>query len=196
MKENVSETERLLSVIGGTALAFVGARKRGAAGAALALAGGFLVKRGVTGHCEVYEALGVGTRSGHPDWLEQQHGPAAVVDARKAERVVEAVTVNRPADELYAMWKGKLPLSGEGPTTMVNDVPNRLYAWKTAGDTQQAFAASVHFTPAPGDRGTEVRAVLEYEGQAPPVARTLREELRAFKRLAETGEPRIEAGIR
>ncbi len=50
---NVGHTERLLSLVGGGVLAVLGMRRPTVAGAALALAGGALVARGLTGYCPV-----------------------------------------------------------------------------------------------------------------------------------------------
>jgi uncharacterized membrane protein len=58
---NVGEAERLLSLIGGGALAAFGLMRGGLAGLALGLVGGGLLYRGATGHCHLYGALGVST---------------------------------------------------------------------------------------------------------------------------------------
>jgi len=58
---NVGETERLASVMGGSVLALLGLMRGGLTGSALAIGGGALVYRGITGHCEAYHALGVDT---------------------------------------------------------------------------------------------------------------------------------------
>ncbi|MBP2231357.1 YgaP-like transmembrane domain [Azospirillum agricola] len=50
---NVGHTERLVSLVGGGLLAVLGLRRADTAGAALALAGGALVARGLTGYCPV-----------------------------------------------------------------------------------------------------------------------------------------------
>jgi uncharacterized membrane protein len=54
---NVSEHERLYSVIGGVAAILSGLSQRSFSGALLALAGGALVMRGTSGHCPLYVAL-------------------------------------------------------------------------------------------------------------------------------------------
>ncbi len=54
---NVGHTERLASLIGGGVLAVLGMRRPTVAGAAMALAGGALVARGLTGYCPVKGAL-------------------------------------------------------------------------------------------------------------------------------------------
>jgi len=48
---NVGHTERLLSLVGGGVLAVLGMRRPNMTGAAMALAGGALVARGLTGYC-------------------------------------------------------------------------------------------------------------------------------------------------
>lgn len=56
---NMSETERTLSIIGGAALALYGV-SRMPKGAMILLAGGlYAVYRGVKGHCNVYEQMGI-----------------------------------------------------------------------------------------------------------------------------------------
>ena len=56
---NMSETERALSVIGGAALAVYGL-SRMPKGAMILMAGGlYAIYRGVKGHCDVYERLGI-----------------------------------------------------------------------------------------------------------------------------------------
>ena len=159
----------------------------------------------------------------------QQHGRAAVLDASEARKVERAVTVyGRSREELYAFWRdfGNLPrimehLEGvqiiddrrsrwvvRGPAGKLvsweavihNEIPGELIAWKSAEDADVPNAGSVHFTDAPGGRGTEVRVVLEYDppagklgvavaklfGEEPGIQ--VREDLRRFKQLVETGE--------
>jgi hypothetical protein len=58
---NVNMLERWLSMIGGGALTTFGLRKGGLRGLLLSLAGGYLAQRGLTGHCAVYQALGMDT---------------------------------------------------------------------------------------------------------------------------------------
>lgn len=50
---NVGHTERLASLVGGGLLAVLGLRRANGSGAAMALAGGALVARGLTGYCPV-----------------------------------------------------------------------------------------------------------------------------------------------
>lgn len=197
-RANVGQVERAISVAAGGALAAAGLRKRGVAGVALALAGAELARRGITGHCRVYDALGLSTRSTR-DVRDRDDvtSRAATVNARKAIKVERSILVQRPAEELYTLWRdfSNLPrfmrhldsvycsdelhahwvahLPGgesiEWDSEIVNDIPGQLIAWKTVGHPDIAHAGSVHFTPRSGN-ATEVRIVFDYE---PPFARAI-----------------------
>ena len=56
---NVGSTERIVSILGGAVLGLYGLGRIRLSGVALAALGGALIYRGVTGHCNVYESLGV-----------------------------------------------------------------------------------------------------------------------------------------
>ncbi|WP_165072775.1 YgaP family membrane protein [Paludisphaera rhizosphaerae] len=58
---NVGDVERVVSVMSGGVLALFGAVRGGLAGLGLAVLGGGLIYRGVTGHCEAYHSLGIDT---------------------------------------------------------------------------------------------------------------------------------------
>lgn len=58
---NVGDLERVLSVMGGGVLTAFGAVRGGLTGLGLAVLGGSLLYRGVTGHCEAYHSLGINT---------------------------------------------------------------------------------------------------------------------------------------
>lgn len=182
-EKNVGSTERVASIAGGAALAALGAARRTTAGTALAVLGGALVIRGATGHCPVYEALGV-------DTSETEGETKSSLRASNSIRVEKSVTINRPARELFGFWRNftNLPLFMEnlesvemreggrshwrtkGPlgstvswdAEIVNEVPNEMIAWRSLEGSEVANAGSIHFKTAPGDRGTIVRVVMEY----------------------------------
>jgi DUF2892 family protein len=56
---NVGKMERWASVLGAAALAAYALKRRGKGGMGLALAGAPLLWRGATGHCSVYEKMGI-----------------------------------------------------------------------------------------------------------------------------------------
>src|SRR5256885_10584263 len=91
---NVSDPERWASLIGGGALAIAGVKRGGKSGIALALLGGDLVYRGLTGYCHIYQAFGV-----HP--TEEGKSEGTSVPYELGVRVDKAVTINKPREELY-----------------------------------------------------------------------------------------------
>jgi uncharacterized membrane protein len=159
---------------------------------------------------------------------DEGHSPVASVEHGEGNKFVRVVTINRPAAELYGYWhdfanlprfmthlesvevrgdgqshwKAKAPLgqSVEWDATIVNDVPNELIAWQSTEGAQIPNAGSVRFTPAPADRGTEVKVTLSYEAPAGKVgvtiakilgeepSRQVADDLRRFKQLMEAGE--------
>jgi hypothetical protein len=60
-KLNLSETERLASLVGGGSLLLYGLFRRSPVGLASAAAGGYLMYRGLTGHCPAYEKMNINT---------------------------------------------------------------------------------------------------------------------------------------
>jgi len=142
--------------------------------------------------------------------------------------VEESVAINRSAEELYRFWRDLRRLPGvipqlksvellderrsrwvaEGPggrsfewtAEIVDDVPNQLIAWRTIDRSDIVSAGFVQFKPAPGRRGTAVRANLRCDvpggmlgsavawafGDEP--SQVVREGLRRFKQLMEAGE--------
>jgi len=110
----------------------------------------------------------------------------------------------RVIDEQKSHWIAKAPsIAGgkvEWDAEIINDEPNSLIAWRSLAGADVDNAGSVRFVPGPEGRGTEVRVVLDY---IPPAGRLgkwiaklmgedpqheVREDLRCFKRIMETGE--------
>jgi uncharacterized membrane protein len=200
---NVGDVERWMSVLGGSALAFYGIDRGGAKGGLLALAGAELVRRGVTGHCMLYEVAGVTTADGGALTLPRSddRAPAAALQASRAVKVEHTVVVERPRAELYAFWRDlrNLPrfmelvesveytgprqarwrARGPGGTTiewtaeLINDVQDTIIAWKSVGSPDIANAGSVNFRDTPDGRGTEVRLVFEWKPPAGRVGSTV-----------------------
>ncbi len=219
---NVGDTERLVSTVGGGALALVGLRMKSIPGGVLALLGASLIYRGATGHCSAYSALGINTAG------EEGHPAAPQEYFSRGIHVEEAVTVNRTPWDLYQFWRNfenlpkfmkylesvkvldgnrshwvaKAPAGStvEWDAEIINDEPNALIAWRSLGNANVDNAGSVRFVPGPEGRGTEVKVVIDY---IPPAGRfgaavaklfgrdperEIREDLRRFKQVMETGD--------
>jgi len=189
--ENVGATERLISGIGGAVFLTCGLSRGRLGGAALALLGGALLYRAATGHCSMYEALGIDT-SDSKDWLS-----APGRDLHRGVKVQRSFTIDRSPEECYRAWRNLANLPrfmrhlisvepvderrshwvARAPAPMgqvewdaeiIQDTPNELISWRSLKDADVDNAGSVRFRPAPGGRGTEVTVELNYE---PPAGR-------------------------
>lgn len=115
------------------------------------------------------------------------------VPGNQGRRIVRAVTIRKPAAELYAFWRDvenlqrviKDPVSisaisadeshwkvtaptgtVEWDSRIINDEPGALIAWRSREGADVPNAGSVRFDAAPGDEGTEVTVALEYDPPA------------------------------
>lgn len=178
---------------------------------------------------ESTDARGPGTETS-PD--NRQLGvvtPDAITATQAGLRKVRhAVTINRPANELYDFWRnfenlpdfmshlervedvggGRSHWVARGPggvkvewdAETVADIPNELIAWQSLPDADVKNAGTVRFIPVPAGRGTEVHVEMDYDppgGALGTVVAKLfraepnqqvRDDLRAFKQVMETGE--------
>jgi len=105
-------------------------------------------------------------------------------------------------DDRHSHWKAKGPAGSkvEWDAVVTEDVPARKIAWKSEGTTSVPNSGTVEFTEAPGAQGTEVTVTVEVEmpaGSAGKLAAKLfgedpaqqvRDDLRHFKQILETGE--------
>lgn len=184
---NVARAERLASTLGGGLLALAGARRGGVGGAVLGLAGAALVHRGATGHCTVYERLGVSTAE------EAPRGGGTLRVARPSDRLraESTVTVARPAEELYAAWRdfanlprfmervervtirpdGRMRWTVSAPmgrtlewdAVVTDERPGEYVAWATVEGADLPSRGAAWFEPIGHGTTTEVRLVMEFD---------------------------------
>ncbi|MFW6078068.1 MAG: YgaP family membrane protein [Gemmatimonadota bacterium] len=100
---NVSEAERWVSgVVGGT-LVVRGITKRSLGGVAMAFIGGWLLDRGLTGHCTTYARLGIDT-AGSPATGRAPGTPISATD-EESDRIAEDAdrydVVDEASDESF-----------------------------------------------------------------------------------------------
>jgi len=218
---NTHWTERWLASIGGAALGTYGLFRQDWPGLALSVIGGALFYRGFSGHSYVYQGFGISTK-------KRQLAERVSVPHLQGVKMEKVLTIERPQQELYQHWRHfehlpsfmnevqeikiideihshwvvKAPVGKnlEWDAEIINEKENELLAWRSLPGSAIAHAGSVHFLPAPGGRGTEVRVVMEY---IPPAGRLgrliakilgkepeiqMREGLRHFKQMMEAGE--------
>lgn len=112
------------------------------------------------------------------------------VPGNRGVKVVRAVTIRRPASELYAFWRNleQIPRVVRHPLTItrlseteshwevsapggqtiawdaliIADEPDQLIAWRSREGALVPNAGTIRFEAAPGDEGTEVTVSLEY----------------------------------
>ncbi|KAM3093423.1 SRPBCC family protein [Phormidesmis sp. 146-35] len=206
----VSDKERWASIIGGSAMVLSGLSQRSLRGVLTAIAGGTLAYHGAKADKSLTEKVG------------------DAVGANKSIKVEKTVTIKKSAEELYnywhdfenlpnfmkhvesvkvidlrrSHWVAKAPMGQtvEWDADIINDQPNQLIAWASIDGADIENSGFVRFTPAPGDRGTEVKVVMEYDipggmvtaalaklfGEEPE--QQIGDELRRFKQLMEAGE--------
>jgi uncharacterized membrane protein len=185
IRTNLSSAERWVSLAAGGALTALGFTGRGPT-LLSSLLGGYLIYRAATGNCVGYQLLGVSTS----DSTAEQ----TAIAAGHGTRVDHAVTVMKPAAEVYRFWrdfenlprfmthledvdtttggkshwvaKGPLGMKVEWDAEIVTDKPNEVIAWRSLDGSDVDTAGSVHFRELPGGRGTEVRVELKYDPPA------------------------------
>ncbi len=217
---NIADVERWTSIGAGAALTAYGLTRLRGNGWLYALLGGALLQRGVTGHCHVYDALGINTAGVASDTRAALTGP-------RGTRVIESIVINRPIEELYRFWrnlenlpkfmrhldsvekvtdtisrwraKGPAGSSLEWTAEINNEVANKVIGWRSLEGSDVVSAGSVNFDRVPGG-ATRVTVHLQYSppggNAAAAVAKLfgvdasaeIREDLRTFKQLVESGE--------
>ena len=214
---NVSEQERIASMVGGAALAAFGLMRRDRSSLGFAVLGGALLWRGYSGHCDIYQALGMNTAG--------RRGANRSIPYELGIRVDDSVFINKPVEEVYQFWrsldnlprfmdhlcsvkvlddrrsewvaKGPAGIEVDWEAEIINEIENKQIGWRSLEGSEVDNAGSVHFEPRNG--GTEVKVSLQYNPPAGKLGaavaslfgqnpkKQIREDLRRFKELMETG---------
>jgi uncharacterized membrane protein len=185
---NISEAERWVSVIAGGALTAWGVSRFSKAGLGGALLGAELMRRGITGYCPIFNALGFYTAD------RGQGAETTSVPYEQGMRVEEAITVNKPRQEVYRLWRklDNLPrfmrhLDSVQETDdrrsvwvaaapagrrigweaeINNEIEGELIGFRSLAGSRVDLAGSVRFKDAPFDRGTEILVKIQYNPPA------------------------------
>jgi uncharacterized membrane protein len=181
MRMNLRNQERIGSILaGGTLMAVALGRSRSSRWVLFGIGAG-LVLRGATGHCALYEQLGIDRR----DRRERDGVPG-----NQGLRIEHAVEVACPAPELYQFWRnvGQLPRIlrhvesvqpidewhshwvARGPlgpplewdAEIINERENELIAWQSVHGASLKNAGTVRFE-ALAPNLTRVRVCLELQ---------------------------------
>lgn len=183
--QNITDSERWLSAIAGSMIAFLGLRRGGIGGGLLAVTGTALMGRGAFGYCPVTASLGANPAERQ---IAEKLGWSA------AAAVTRTVTINKAPEEVYryfrdfknlpsfmahveridvldesrSHWVVHAPAGRtvEWDALITDDRPNERICWTSAAGADVRNTGSVEFMAAPAGRGTEVRATIAYEPPA------------------------------
>ncbi|WP_448698970.1 SRPBCC family protein [Mucilaginibacter sp. AW1-3] len=173
---NLEWPERVASVALGTRMAFGGLSRmfRHPLRSALRIfAGGYLVQRGVTGHCEVYTRLGKTTtepvnvnikytftvnrnrQDVYDFWRRLENLPLFMSHLDNIQVI----------SDKYSHWEAKIPgnignISWDAE--IVEDIPGSHISWQSLPDATINNTGKVEFEDAPGQQGTIVKVVISY----------------------------------
>ena len=207
---NVSSPERLVSIIAGGFLlldSIINRKMR----KTKALAGGYLLYRGISGNCSLYALAG-----------REASIPSKNINLRTE------MYIAKPRLEVYAMWRslenlpqfmkhlksvkevyenisewkasipGKLtPISWR--SVIVRDIPGEMISWRSLPDSMIDNAGKIEFRDAENELGTMVHATITYRpplglmGNAigeffhPRLEKIVMEDVYNFKEYAESG---------
>jgi uncharacterized membrane protein len=211
---NVGDTERLVSVGLGAFLLSSGLNNLGkhpVRGLLRSLIGGYLVYRGASGYCGIYDSVGKTKGVRHTDAINIRTG----------------LIVNKPKDEVYAFWRKleNLPLFMQHLATVteidskhshweavipgnigkikwnaeiVKEEPGYLIGWQSVPNSMINNAGKVIFNDALGGEGTELEVVITYHAPAgelgasvakvlnPVFEKIIRQDIMNFKEYIET----------
>jgi len=222
---SLGDAENWLALGAGVVLLFVGASRRSAIGACLAVSSAPLFYRGITGRW--------------PDVLNgyvQPDSTKTALGGKRGVHVRESVRLEVPVADVYRFWRrldnlprfmthlnrvtetsdgtshwvatGPAGIAVEWEAEIINEIENQLLAWRSVPGSDVVTAGSVNFDAARNGRSTQVSVHLQY---APPAGKagalmaslfgrepsqTVREDLRHFRQLLEAGEiPRATATV-
>jgi uncharacterized membrane protein len=190
---NIGQAERIASAVAGGFLAVTGLERRSLGGAAVALIGGELLWRALTGRSYAYELLGIRTAP------KGQGAETTSVPYELGVRVDESIVIAKPRQSVFRFWRNLsnfprfmksldcVSVNGnhshwvvQGPAGTVkweavvyNEIDQELIAWRSLPGSDVDHAGSVTFRKANGGSATEVTVQLQYNPPGGAVAAVL-----------------------
>ncbi len=210
---NLTPSDRIVSTFAGAALTVTGLQRLGSLGGiTMTLSGAYLLVRGLSGYCAITNAVNRGM-SKQSSAMEARavfiiNKPRSDVYAfwRKLENLpqfMQHLEQVKELDDARSKWTAKIP-GGVGRVSweaeIMEDISGEMISWSSLPGSTVDNAGEVRFSDA-GDRGTEVSALITYRlpggdlGSVaaklfnPAIEKMMREDLRSFKTLIESGTP-------
>lgn len=198
---NLNWPERYISIAAGVKLTFNGLRHMFTSPLTSMLklgAGGYLVNRGVSGHCALYSRIGKNTQE-----------PVNV-------NIRSSFKIDKPRNEVYDFWRqlDNLPLfmnhlesvevidkqrsrwvlklpTGVGTISwdaeIVKDIPNESIGWSSLPGSILDNAGKVNFMDSEDGKGTIIEVVISYQPPAGGVGASIAHVLNpVFKNMVDT----------
>ncbi|MDN5288919.1 MAG: hypothetical protein JWR38_5193 [Mucilaginibacter sp.] len=197
---NLNWPERYTSILGGAKLGFSGFKNIFSSPLASILkigAGGYLLSRGITGHCELYKRIGklstnpinVNIRSTftvnkprhkvYDFWRKLDNLPLFMKHLESVEMI----------DSKYSRWVLKLPAdiaTVSWHAEIVRDEPNEMIGWSSLPDSMINNAGKVRFQDTADGKGTIVDVVISYQPPAGGVGAGIAQALNPlFKKMVD-----------
>jgi uncharacterized membrane protein len=179
--KNVGDVERWASGAGGTLMLLWGLKSRSLPGLLSALVGGGMIQRAVSGHCMMYDMLGISTA---------EQPPATAVPAKAGAKIEQTVYIQAPPEKAYRFWRllsnlpriiphlesvretdprhshwtAKTPLGNtvEWDAELIEDRIGELISWRSLPGSAIDSAGSVRFQPIGGGQETMVTVSMKY----------------------------------
>lgn len=210
---NLGTSERIVSAFGGAALTVLGLKNLGSKGGiGMLLSGGYLLVRGLSGYCAISNLINrdAGTRQASAMEVSSSFiisKPRSDVYAfwRKLENLpkfMQHLEEVKELDDKRSKWTAKIP-GGLGKVSweaeIQQDISGEVISWCSLPGSTVDNAGEVRFKDVPEGNGTEVSINISYRLPAgdlgsfaaklfnPAVEKMMREDVRTFKQLLETG---------
>lgn len=214
---SLTDAENWLALGAGAVLLLVGVSRRSAVGVCLAASSAPLLYRGFTGRWP-------NVRTGN----SQIDSTKGALGGDRGVHVRESIRLEVPLTDVYRFWRrlenlprfmthldrvtetsdgkshwvtlGPAGLAVEWDAEIINEVENKVLAWRSLPGSDVVTAGAVNFDAVRGGRSTQVSVQLQY---APPAGKAgalvaalfgrapsqiVREDLRHFRQLLEAGE--------
>jgi uncharacterized membrane protein len=214
---NVGQNERAASAAAGVGLIIMSMVRPSRMSIPLILGGGYMLFRGVTGICLAYRVLEI-NRAGPRGMEGIVVERALTINRPRAEvysfwrdfenlpqfmqHLESVTTIGNKRSSRISRWKARAPLdiTVEWDAEIEDERQNELISWRSLPGGMVQNRGTVRFQDAPGGRGTEVHVSLRYDipggSAAAAIAKIfgdepgqqIREDLRRFKQMLESGE--------
>jgi uncharacterized membrane protein len=211
---NVGTSERVISALAGLALMNFGLRKFSFPRLLIAAAGAAFVERGVSGYCPVNNMIKRDTsQAAKPESTEITKSltinrPRTEVyqfwrNFENLPKFMQHLSEVTQIDSKRSHWVAPVP-GGIGKiewdAEIIEEAENEKIVWRSVPNATVDNSGEILFKDAPAGQGTEIYVIIKYLPPAgaiggaiakvfnPAFKQMVKEDLRRFKRLIETGE--------